>query len=91
MALDLSKYANTDPHLSGGERALSVLAGLMLTSAAAQPRPNVFLSILALATGSYLAYRGATGYCIIKASLDDGSLVPHAAAAKLERAAEPVA
>ncbi len=91
MALDLSKYATTDPHLSGGERTLSVLAGLMLTSAAAQPRPNVFLSILALATGSYLAYRGATGYCIIKASLDGGSLVPHSAAPKLEQAAEPVA
>ena len=75
MALDISQYANTNPHLSGGERALSVAAGLMLTSAAAQPRPNVFLSILALATGSYLAYRGATRYCIVKASLDHGSLV----------------
>ena len=79
MALDLSQYANTNPHLSGGERALSVMAGLMLTSAAAQPRPNVFLSILALATGSYLAYRGATGYCIVKASLDESSLLPHQA------------
>jgi hypothetical protein len=77
MALDLSQYANTDPHLSGGERALSVLVGLALTSAAAQPRPNVFLSILALATGSYLAYRGATGYCVIKASLNDSTLIPH--------------
>ena len=27
--------------------------------------------MLALATGSYLAYRGATGYCPIKASLND--------------------
>lgn len=76
MALDLSQYANTNPYLSGGERALSILAGLALTSAAAQPRPNVFLSILALAAGSYLAYRGATGYCVIKASLDDGSALP---------------
>ena len=74
MALDLSQYANTNPRLSGGERALSVLGGLLLTSAAAQPRPNVFLSILALATGSYLAYRGATGYCIVKASLNEGTL-----------------
>ena len=71
MAFDLSQYANSDPHLSAGERALSVLVGLGLTSAAAQPRPNVFLSMLALATGSYLAYRGATGYCPIKASLND--------------------
>ncbi len=79
MALDLSQYANTDPHLSTGERALSVVAGLMLTSAAAQPRPNVFLSILALATGSYLAYRGATGYCFVKASLDGKAPIPHTA------------
>ena len=71
MAFDLSQYANSDPHLSPGERALSVLVGLGLTSIAAQPRPNVFLSMLALATGSYLAYRGATGYCVIKASLND--------------------
>lgn len=77
MALDLSQYANTNPHLAGGERALSVFAGLLLTSAAAQPRPNVFLSILALATGSYLAYRGATGYCLVKASLNEGTLLSH--------------
>lgn len=76
MALDLSQYANTDPHLSPGERLLSVVVGLGLTSMAAQPRPNVFLSMLALASGSYLAYRGATGYCIIKASLDDRHAVP---------------
>ena len=77
MALDLSRYASTDPHLSAGERALSVLLGLGLTSMAAQPRPNIFLSMLALATGSYLAYRGATGYCIVKASLNDGSAIGH--------------
>ena len=71
MAFDLSQYANTDPHLSPGERLLSVVVGLGLTSMAAQPRPNVFLSMLALASGSYLAYRGATGYCVVKASLDD--------------------
>ena len=75
MALDLTKYANTDPHLSGGERVLSVLVGLGLASAAAQPRPNVFLNVLALAAGSFLAYRGATGYCAIKASLNDSPLV----------------
>ena len=71
MAFDLSQYANSNPHLSPGERAVSVLVGLGLTSMAAQPRPNVFLSMLALATGSYLAYRRATGNCPIKASLND--------------------
>lgn len=77
MAFHLSQYTNADPHLSSGERMLSVLLGLGLTSVAAQPRPNVFLSMLALATGSYLAYRGATGYCVIKASLNDGDLIEH--------------
>ena len=71
MAFDLSQYANADPHLSWGERLLSVLLGLGLTTVAAQPRSNVFASMLALATGSYLAYRGATGYCIVKASLNE--------------------
>lgn len=71
MAFDLSQYTNVDPHLSSGERLISVLVGLGLTSIAAQPRPNVFLSMLALASGSYLAYRGATGYCVIKESLND--------------------
>ena len=74
MALDLSKYTNVDPHLSSGERLISVLVGLGLTSIAAQPRSNVFLSMLALASGSYLAYRGATGYCIIKESLNDSAI-----------------
>ncbi len=73
MALDLSQYTKSDPHLSSGERVVSVLAGLGLTSMAAQPRPNIFLSMLALGAGSYLAYRGATGYCLIKASLHDGA------------------
>ncbi len=71
MAFDVSKYTNADPHLSSGERLLSILLGLGLTSIAAQPRSNVFMSMLALASGSYLAYRGATGFCIVKASLND--------------------
>ena len=74
MAFDLSQYTDPNPHLSSGERALSVIAGLALTSLAAQPRPNVFLSMLALASGSYLAYRGATGYCMIKASLNEDTV-----------------
>lgn len=76
MAFDFSQYANTNPHLSSGERLLSIIVGLGLTSVAAQPRPNVFLSMLALAGGSYLAYRGATGYCIVKASFDDEHAAP---------------
>ncbi len=55
--------------ISLGERTLSVAVGLSLAAAAARPRPNAFLSVLALAAGSYLAYRGATGHCPIKAAL----------------------
>ncbi len=72
MAFDLSRYTNADPHLSSGERLASVLLGLGFASAAAQPRSNVFFSMLTLATGSYLAYRGATGFCVVKASLNKG-------------------
>ncbi len=79
MAFDISQYASANPHLSSGERALSMLLGLGLTSMAAQPRPNVFTSMLMLASGSYLAYRGATGYCPIKASLNgDAKPTAHA-------------
>ena len=57
--------------LSMPERAVSVVAGLALAAVAAKPRPNVTLSILALAAGSFLAYRGATGFCPIRQTLDN--------------------
>ena len=56
-------------NVSMGERSLSVIGGLALVATAARPRPNPLLNIAALAIGSYLAYRGATGYCPIKANL----------------------
>ena len=52
------------------ERVISVMAGLALAAAAAKPRPNVVLSILALGAGVFLAYRGATGYCPARAALE---------------------
>ena len=58
-----------DPHLSAGERALSVALGLGLAAAATKPRPNPLLNVLALAAGAALAYRGASGYCHLKAKL----------------------
>ena len=58
------------PEMSTGGRTLSVLAGLALAAAAVRPRPNRLLSLLALATGSYLAYRGATGHCPITEALE---------------------
>ncbi len=56
-------------NLSMGERSLSVVVGLALAAAAAQPRPNKLLSLAALVAGGALAYRGATGYCAVKANL----------------------
>ncbi len=55
--------------LSVTERAVSTGIGLFLAAAAAKPRPNLLLSALALAAGAALAYRGATGYCPMKAAL----------------------
>ena len=60
------------PHLSWTERGISVAAGLALAAAGAKPRPNPLLNVLALGVGSYLAYRGATGYCPVKAALVEG-------------------
>ena len=57
--------------LSFAERAISVAAGLGLAAVGARPRPNMALSVLALAAGSYLAWRGATGRDPIKSVLVD--------------------
>ncbi len=59
------------PVMSTGERTASVLAGLFLAAVAIRPRPNRLLSVLALATGSYLAYRGATGSCPLSEAIED--------------------
>jgi uncharacterized membrane protein len=68
----MSNYLSVPPerqNLQLGERSLSVVVGLALAAAGAKPRPNPLLNIAALAVGSYLAYRGATGYCPIKAAV----------------------
>jgi uncharacterized membrane protein len=65
----LPAYAPEHQNLAMGERSVSVIVGLALAAAAAKPRPNPLLNIAALAVGSYLAYRGATGFCPIKASV----------------------
>ena len=66
---------HTTGQLSLTERTISVGGGLVLAAAAAQPRPNIVLSLLALAAGAALAYRGATGYCPVKAALIENRLV----------------
>jgi len=60
---------NGEPNLSTTERGVYMLAGLGLAAAAAKPRPNPLLNLLALAGGSYLAWRGYVGNCPIKAAL----------------------
>ena len=74
MSFDVSQFLSSGPELTTGERAVSIVVGLMLAASSAKPRPNMFLNLLALLGGSYLAYRGATGYCPIK-----GALTEHAA------------
>jgi uncharacterized membrane protein len=62
-----NQYA--EPEMSAGERTASVVIGLMLAAAGTKPRPNKLLNVAALAAGSYLAYRGATGQCPVKRAL----------------------
>jgi len=62
----MSRRKPASPDMSAAERAASVVAGLMLAAAGAKPRPNKLLNVAALAVGSYLAYRGATGDCPVK-------------------------
>ena len=64
---------NGEPNLSTTERSLYMVAGLGLAAAAAKPRPNPLLNILALAGGSYLAWRGYMGQCPVKAALTGSS------------------
>jgi len=65
----LPNVLSGSPELSAGERTVSVMLGLVIAAAGAKPRPNKLLNVAALAAGSYLAYRGATGYCPLKAAL----------------------
>lgn len=69
MASMLSDVLSGDPQLAPGERTVSVMLGLLIAAVGAKPRPNIFLNLAALAGGAYLAYRGATGYCPVKAAL----------------------
>lgn len=69
MSVSLPTYPPEQQNISMGERSLSIVGGLVMAAAAVRPRPNPLLNIAALAIGSYLAFRGATGYCPIKANL----------------------
>lgn len=58
-----------DHNLTTSQRAIYMLAGLGLAAAGVKPRPNPLLNVLALAAGSYLAWRGYEGSCPVKAAL----------------------
>jgi hypothetical protein len=62
-------FSDSEPNLSTVERGAYMLAGLGLAAAAAKPRPNPILNIVALIGGSYLAWRGYVGNCPVKAAL----------------------
>jgi uncharacterized membrane protein len=68
LIVDEAKHLFSGEHnMSTTERALSVAGGLAIAAAAAKPRPNMLLSLVALIAGSALAIRGATGHCPVKA------------------------
>ena len=61
-----------ETNLSVKERGLSLAIGLGLAAAGVKPRPNPLLNVLALAGGAYLAFRGLSGHCPVKAALEGG-------------------
>jgi uncharacterized membrane protein len=70
MSDNLPAFSSQGGQIEMPERIISVAVGLALAAAAAKPRPNHLLSILALGAGAFLAYRGATGYCPVRAALN---------------------
>lgn len=71
MALERRSSFDTDSgNVTGVERWLSVVVGLGLTLAAAR-RGNPLKRMLLTTAGASLVSRGATGYCAVKASLNE--------------------
>lgn len=70
-------FQSHSPNLTAIERAIFVLGGLGLAAMAAKPRAHPAYNALAVAGGAYLAWRGAQGYCPVKAALfgDDAHLL----------------
>lgn len=69
ISADMGSVMDGEPNLSTVERGAYMIAGLGLAAAAAKPRPNPLLNIVALLGGSYLAWRGYVGNCPVKAAL----------------------
>lgn len=76
MAQDMMERATSlfsgEANIGYVERAASVVGGLALAAVGAQPRPNKWLSLIAVVAGSALAIRGATGHCGVKAMMSPG-------------------
>jgi hypothetical protein len=69
ISANMESLMHGEPNLSTVERGAYMIAGLGLAAAAAKPRPNPLLNIVALLGGSYLAWRGYVGNCPVKAAL----------------------
>ncbi len=79
-SVTMGSLMNGEPNLSTTERGVYMVLGLGLAAAAAKPRPNPLLNLLALAGGSYLAWRGYVGNCPVKAAL----IGEHSSSGRLE-------
>ncbi len=60
-------------NLTMTERGLYIAGGLGLAAAAATPRPNPLLNLLALAGGAYLVLSGYQGHCPVRAAISGAS------------------
>jgi hypothetical protein len=58
-------------NLTTTERALYIAGGLGLAAAAAKPRPNPLLNLIALAGGAYLVLSGYQGHCPVRSAISD--------------------
>jgi threonine/homoserine/homoserine lactone efflux protein len=62
--------------LTLGERTLYVGGGVALAAASVRPRPHLLLTILGLAAGAYLAWRGVEGTDPVKAMITQTTREP---------------
>ena len=76
MADGIPAFFEGAKNVSLGERAVSVVLGLGLAGTAVKPHPQPIWNVLALVAGGYLALRGVTGHCPIKAALAEDDAPP---------------
>ena len=76
MADGVPAIFNGEHNISMTERAVSTVVGLGLAASAATPKANPLWNLLALVGGGYLALRGATGHCPVKAAISGQGSTP---------------